>query len=360
MGKNKLLIIGLILGVIAGISITTYSISTKDEINPLILLFFPQHTDIKYESIIGLENVSGENTTINLYFAIIPNITSPIEVQTVREQFVRWAYIGSAQSTFAEINNISPGYRQVHIRLENVTNGTIILFTHSAYVTFNTQAPLTLDSIPNTPIPSNSSEYPQNVRKFLNLTNVDGFENTTDLRSFLVNNLTTANTFRQAIYDIVMGVYEAFPYDSSRTEGVLNGTMTAQSYPGNSVRTPTEVLSNETGVCVEFARFVTSMMRLKNIPARTATMFEPGMRTHTFTQVYVSGIGWFDVDSTSGKCPKPWIFNSKIPYLLLDPDENDYFSLMLNTTPGKDIRLLGENEAYNYLVDPVIDWTVLS
>ncbi|MHA1649821.1 MAG: transglutaminase-like domain-containing protein [Candidatus Helarchaeota archaeon] len=293
---------------------------------------------------IGYQHVGVNNCTFEIYWAVISNYSN---VQVVLSRDIN--YIGPHTPDIAEVVTDSFGNQRIHLKFSNVSNGDIIVLTYTTSYKLYPEKVTSITEIPSTPILSIPEEYPAEVRKYLNPGL--GIEITPLLTDY-VNNITSGTTYQQVLADVFAELEANYTLDLPTTEYIVSGTANVTSFPEPDIRNATEVYLDKTCVCVEYARFLASLMRIKNIPCRTVSQFESGVTTHSWNQIYVKGTGWIDVDPTTNKYPRRTATELGIAYLLIDEDQDDTSVVTFNTTPSTLFRIMSQSEVLPLLNHP--------
>ncbi len=312
----------------------------------------------EYVDMIGFQygDPDGELTDVDVEFALL----SPYEgFQTAVVHSIAFfpRTTASGGTVTGSIRTDELGGRVVHISAIGVAPGDIVLLGYSADGTLTPRPDFEESGWATLPLPTDSDAYPEEVADYLTLDG-EGMEVTTDIQTF-AHDIATSGTYPgtdtlKGFVCATVEIIDAFEYVSpiTPTERALPSEGGTVSNSPN-LADAQQVLEAESCICVECARLACAAFRSMNIPCRTASRLDPFNHTrHTWSQIFVDGFGWIDVDPQRGECPK---VTSEL-YHLIDPTGDDASVSTFRTDPPTEFRILQPEELEAIVADESVEW----
>lgn len=166
--------------------------------------------------------------------------------------------------------------------------GTYSELSYQAYQIVQTGTVPQIDLTKSYPFPE---EYPDNVKLFL-LPGINIESDNIKILNLIDSLKINRNDMAKAAMEIGTSAFiTSIPYDEDDLSSVINGAVTT-SWCNEILSSAVETVIAGKAVCVEIARLQTAMCRAAGIPARTISW----MDLHTWTEVWINGYGWLQMD----------------------------------------------------------------
>ncbi|RMH54819.1 MAG: transglutaminase domain-containing protein [Candidatus Hydrogenedentota bacterium] len=290
----------------------------------------------KFSYTVGFKQADRHPTDVDISFYLLSDYEG---FQKVRIDEVK---VYPDDPVISEIRTDTLGAKILHLVYKDFAPGENLIVNYSGFCS-STRKPL--GDWKNLKIPSRKTDYPIEVRKYLEPG--DEIEITETLREY-AEKIATSDFYYEVIKAILKEM-DGYPFSLNTDNQAFH-----YEFPPVYLRSALETYRDREAVCVEISRLAAALFRAKNIPARTVTVLDNSTTfNHTWVQVYINGAGWLDVDPLLGK-----FLPENKPLLVIDPDQNDVYETTFTTSPKTRLQVL-KPEMLENLLKANLDWKPL-